>query len=415
MENGLNEFTLKIFNSLSSTSHSDCDDTDDSVLFSPITLISTLLLLVYGSRGYSSVQLARVLLLSSNSSSSQHTLDSTTSSILHVSSLIVKLNANKVNDTQRVNTVSTQSPPNLLTVNVTNLLLTSNSLTVCDDFQLLSQELFNFRTEAVQSPSDNDKLLRHIFTCLFNEVSPPLTTVRSTHLNRVNSLLHKIETSSQQMTFFSSMFLGLQFKHKFSEIGKQRFYRTPFNSSDVLFVSSESHFDSGYNEHLQSTVLRLPLNRHNLHMMILLPDHGHCVKSVASKLTQLKDVYSTVAENVTRKLTHVQMPFIDITWSGSLKRTLVNNGIRGIFNTHEANLINISPDVPSATVGDVFQSNRLCMHHTSSDSSYDESQRHSNAIDEITVNRPFIFLISKMRNKRIKDVILMGTYTSSFH
>lgn len=410
MENVLNEFPLKIFQSLTD----DRENQVDNVVFSPVTLISTLLLLLYGSRGSSSVQLARVLLLSSNSSSSQNTLDSTTASILHLSSLIVKLNGkHDINNTHSDRLVHSHSP-HLVNVNVTNLLLTSHSLTILQDFQLLSQELFNFHTKSLQPSNNNNKLLGLIFSSLHDEVSHShsLSHAGSGQLDKVHSWLQQIASSSQQMTFFSCLHLNLRFKHSFTPIGRRTFHRSPNNSSDVPSVAIENYLDTGYNEHLQSNVLRLPLNRHNLHMIIIAPDVDTDLKDVVNEFTQSRGIYSSLNENVTRKLVHVQMPFIDLTWSGSFKQSLVSHGIRGIFNSNQANLVNISPDDSTTNVGDILQSNRLCMDQSLSAPASSSDLSDSNAINQLIINRPFIFLISKIHNKLIKDVILMGTFSS---
>lgn len=417
MDGSFNDFSFKMLHSLLVKSESV---NDENIIYSPLTLISTLLLLIYGSRGSSSVQLARILFLS-NVNSPKHTLNTTTSSILHIRTLMNKLTSeNKSNNgttTNRTTTVRQLTTPATVT-HIKSELFVPHSLTILKDFKLVSRELFDFDTSFVNIESGNRNLVNVATKKLFNStVKEPFHSLDSTKLHY---LLQQIELRQRQLLMLSLMHLKMHFKNRFIPIGRRNFYLDKINNTSgnkslaVPFVSLENYVDIGHCESLDSTVLTLPLTRHKLHFIVILPDEGISVDQVATKLhKQPSDLNDHLrSNNVSHKAIHLLMPFINIAWNGTIKNSLKFIGIRGVFEESQANLVNIAPNPLAVTVGDIVQANRISMSNSLNTTDDPPQVWSTLSLEQFTINRPFIFLVSRINKKKITDSILLGKITN---
>lgn len=413
MDSGLSDFAFKVLHPLVTS-----ENENENLLYSPLVLISSLLLLLYGSRGPSSVQIARILFLSSVNSPAKHTLNTTTNSILHLRNLMTKVFINQVNGT------TTNANFTSLRVNEPNSWATlkseifaPHSLSISQEFQVISRELFNFDTNFFDSSSSNNNLLSVASKKLLNYTA--LATARARHLgrfsdNQLRFVLGQLKLTERQLLMVNLMKMKINFEKTFIPIGRKKFYTSNHDNQwlHVPFVSVENLIDVGYSEKLNCTLVTLPLTRHKLHFVIILPDEKISLDQVTSKVqSQPDDLYMNLKYNYTRKPVHLTMPFINLTWTGTFKDQLKSIGIKGVFQQGLANLVNLSPVPLAVNVGQIVQSNYLSM--DSSLSSNDDSVpqvESTSLIENVTVDRPFLFLVASMHRRKIGDVILMGTF-----
>ena len=354
-----------------------------NLVFSPLSLTCSLLMILFGARGPTAVELGKKLF---SSVDNDVALNVTTSTILHYKNLLLRLN--RGNGTK-----------------ISNHIFVDRSFSLDPDFTLSSREFFLANIDPVDFTGKKENPIR-----IVNQ------RVREGTEDDIKSIIDFVSPNTK-LLLVNLLNFKKEWKTKFDV---RRTKMRPFVTEVGKTVMTESMYlmsnlDIGASEALNCTAVKIPFRGGRLYLTILLPREGTSVRQLIQNL-KTKELQELLQNEMTRTKVKVILPKFQMEWSDSLVPAMREAGINRIFDAQSANFTGISPQSMGLFVGDLLQKVTVTVDESGAQAAAATAaifkQRSLDFSEDFIVNRPFLFLIGSFNNKKLTDILFMGKFAA---
>ena len=358
-------------------------------LLSPLSLSMTLLILLYGSRGQTSKEMASVLFPNQLSRRSFQRRDGRSEKITFSASEIQRLLflVNSLNNTS-----------------LKSGLFVDKSFHLHEDFDSVARHVFDARLGTVdfsRGPEVSNQLISQIMGSGVKLPADVLT--RSTKmiiLNRLNAKQNWKYPFDPRRTKLRPFYL---------ESGVVKPVETMINQVNV---------EVGADEVLNATLVKFPYEGGvrggvKSYLLLLLPREGTTLKKLIN-IISLQTLETFMQNNLEKNKIKLHLPKFKLNNANSLVYPLQSAGLVRIFESQSANFTGISTNAKGLFVGDFIQSNTIEVNEVGSRISSETlvSLKQRSLSDEILFNRPFLFLNALLnQDNKIISILQMGTFS----
>lgn len=366
-----------------STSSSLLIPHNGNLVFSPLSLTCTLLMILFGARGPTAVEIGQKLF---SSEDNDIALNVTTSTILHYRNLLHRLN--RGNGTRLLNHI-----------------YVDRQFDLDPDFSMSTKEFFQANINQVDFSGKKENPIRLVNQKVSEETGEDIKSVIEFVSPNTKLLLLNLLTFKKE------------WKIKFDQ---RRTKKRPFMLENGKNVMTDTMYlmstiDIGASEELNCTAVRIPFRNGRLYFVILLPREGTTERQLI-KVLNTKDLQDLFQRQMTKTKTKVLLPKFKLEWSDSLIPSLRESGIKRMFDVQYANFSGISPQSSGLFVGDLIQKVSITLDEEGSRAAAATAasfkQRSLSFSEDFIVNRPFVFLIGSFNQKTLTDVLFMGKFSA---
>merc|ERR1712119_77345 len=188
---------------------------------------------------------------------------------------------------------------------------------------------------------------------------------------------------------------------KFDTLNSVKFDVTEDSDVEVDMMAKSDTILYQSNNVLQSDIVSLPYEDENFQMMGFLP-HDNSDDSLQKLIQKFQSVdFNNIYGNLTESLVDLYLPKFSIGYKSELVETLMNHGVRSMFNPDEADFSRISEE--TLRVSNILHETKVEVTEEGSEAAgitgavldlrASVSQAH-----EVNVNRPFVFVIQDRKN-----------------
>lgn len=361
------------------TFHVLSESSTSNVAFSPLSLVSSLLMILFGARGPTAVELGQAIFRTDDQ---YVALNITASAVIRLRSLLHRL-----------------SQSNGTTVS--NNVFIDRNFHLAPDFMLSTKEFFKANIASIDFA---DKKAKKTINELIGASSD------SDLQNAVDYL-----SPNTKLLLLNIMIFKREWKYKFDP---RRSKKRPFFTQEGEQKSADSMIltntiETGMSEELNCTAVKLPFRGGALSFVVLLPRPGTTVNQLISNLNG-PALRVMLEKKMQRSKTKLMMPKFRMEWSDSLVQPLRRIGINRIFDAQHANFTGISDHSTGLFVGDLRQKVVVSVDESGARASAATSasfrQRSLSLDDEFIVNRPFVFMIGLFDRKILTDIMFIGKF-----
>ena len=367
MESVLN-FSLNCFQQISHSSSS-------SVVFSPLSVINVLMMIMLGSKGPTQSELSNSLLGKTFNGSFD-----------------VILNAVKTNERSNE-------------TNMNNFMFVDNSFPINDMFIHISKQVFNTEVSQLDFANETEKVVL--------EVNQRID-------NATNGLIKKVIdhlSPASKLVLMNTLYFKSEWKHKFE---KRRTKKRDFHlengkiiSTDMMFLNANLYL--GFSGALNCVALKLPYANGKLQFVVLLPMENTKLDDLIARLTPEK-LSELLEKQMIRNKVKLWMPKMQLDWSSSLIPHLQDLGINYVFDPQRANLTGIAERSTGLYVSDFMHKVVFEVDENGSRGAAVTSaifkQRSLSFAEDLMLNRPFVFMVGEFDQNKMKNMMFMGKYMS---
>ena len=380
------DFSFDVYRILSSDARANGVSPD--VLLSPLSLSMTLLILLYGSRGQTSKEMASVLFPRRQNSFRRR--NGSTDKIIFSASEIQRM-------LHTVNSLSNTSIKSGIFIDTT--------FGINSDFEQVSKHVFDAKIGSIdfsKGPELSNQLISHIFGAKVKLPEDILS--RSTKMILLNRL------NAKQNWKFPFDPLRTKMKPFYRQNGALKLTPTMINQLSV---------DVGSDENLNATLVKLPYEGGarggvKSYLLLLLPREGTTLQDLIFNLS-LEKLQNFCANNLEKSKIKLFLPKFSTNHACSLVYPLQSAGLSGMFESQQANFTGISKSARGLFVGDFIQSNSIEINEVGSKLSSETlvSLKQRSLADEISFNRPFLFLnaLIDTESSQIVSILQMGSFS----
>lgn len=366
------------------TFHVLSESSPSNIVFSPLSLITSLLMILFGARGPTAVELGKAIFRTDDQFVA---LNITASAVIRLRSLLHRLH---------------QSNGTTLSNNV----FIDRNFHLTPDFMLSTKEFFKANIASIDF---SDKKAKKTINELIGASSD-------------SDLQNALEylSPNTKLLLLNILIFKREWKYKFDP---RRSKKRPFFTQEGEQKSADSMIltntiETGMSEELNCTAVKLPFRGGALSFVVLLPRPGTTVSQLISNLNA-PALKLMLEKNMQRSKTKLVIPKFRMEWSDSLVQPLRQIGINRIFDAQYANFTGISDHSTGLFVGDLRQKVVISVDESGSRASAATSasfrQRSLSLDDEFVVNRPFVFMIGLFNRKILTDIMFIGKFMQPPH
>lgn len=379
------DFSFKFFDLLASNATSN-------LVYSPLSLTCSLLMILFGARGPGAMELAKALFYNSMLNTFDESFNETSLAILRLRGILDRLN-------------------NSNGTNLSSDIFLDHFMTVNPEFTLITKELFKTDITSIDFSGRKDG---NPITLINKKISSKSS---DDPFDQLKNVIQFIPPNSK-MLMVNVLSFKRDWKYKFDQ---RRSKLRPFYAEDGSVTPVDSMFlmnnlEIGSSEYLNATLVKLPYKSGKLTCLILLPREGLSLKQLINNVSlHPKALYNLLENDLQKVKTKIILPKFNIESSESLIEPLRSLGIRRIFDAASADFSGISHNSTGLCVSDVIQQAKISIDESGSRASAATAavfkQRSLSLSEEFIVNRPFLFIIGQMDKRSLSDILFMGSYT----
>lgn len=338
------------------------------------------MVLFFGSRGQTSIELSNALFGSKKERISNFSPDRFKSSLEKISSQ----NGSKV----------------------INSIFVDDTFTIKDDFRSVSEEMFKTHVEPVDFSGGTFRAVARINQKI-NEDS-----------NGSFPKMIDFLSPGTKMILINVLTFKNDWKYPFD---RRKTKVRPFLTEDgqnipVEMMSLTANLEMGASELLNIMAVKLPYRGGKSSLILILPRPGLKLKDIMKRLTLPQLKFFLSSHEMQRTKTKVLLPKFSLESSLPLVDDLRRVGIRKIFDASRSNFTGISDDSSGLFVGEFFQKTKIDLDEFGSRASSATAaifkQRSLSFHEDFLANRPFLFMIASFDRRALNEVLFMGQYTS---
>jgi len=279
------------------------------------------------------------------------------------------------------------------TIQLANIMFADRSLPVRADYQQALQTNLKSQVRSVD----------------FSQQFLAAEEINSWVENKTNHLITDfispdILSPSTRLLVLNAIYFKANWKYpflKFDTLNSVKFDVTEDSDVEVDMMAKSDTILYQSNKALQSDIVSLPYEDENFQMMVFLP-HDNSDDSLQNLIQKFQSVdFNQIYGNLTESLVDLYLPKFSIGFKSELVSTLMNHGVRSMFNPDEADFSRISEE--TLRVSNVLHETRVEVTEEGSEAAgitgavldLRASVSHSH---EVNVNRPFVFVIQDRKN-----------------
>ena len=355
-----------------------------NLVFSPLSLLCSLLMVLFGARGPTAVELGRALFRTEDQFVA---LNITASAVLRLRSLLQRLSHS--NGTTLANHV-----------------FIDRHFDLTPDFILSTKEFFRGNIASIDFADEKAK----------TKINQLIGANADSDLQ--NALEHL--SPNTKLLLLNILIFRREWKYKFD---LRRSKKRPFFTQEGRQLLADSMLltssvETGVSEQLNCSAVKLPFRGAALAFVLLLPRPGTSVQQLVQRLSA-QSVRQLLEINMQRAKTKVVLPKFRMEWSDSLVQPLRAMGVNRIFDAQDANFTGISEHAAGLFVGYLRQKVVVSLDESGARAAAATAasfrQRSLSLEDEFIVNRPFVFLIGLFtgpNRRHLSDILFMGKFMS---
>ncbi|KAM4688142.1 serpin B11-like [Discoglossus pictus] len=330
----INEFSLSLLKQL------HCQNKDNNMFVSPISIAAAVCLVLLGSKGQTASEIEKVLHVSHlKGAETSHTGDNTeTKSCSELSEQRIQKQMAPCSEVAAVHTEfqallsKLNSLPSETQLKIANGVYTQKDFPFIADYLRCAKLLYKAKLESVDFQKDETR----------EKIN---TWVESETQGKIKDLFPKdsIDTETSLILVNAIYFKG-KWSNQFKEENTKDapFYVTEDVVKSVPMMTQTEKFNLGVIKELNAQVLQLPYGEGNLSMFILLPDEISGLHKIMQQLTSKSLAMWTNSENMMKTKVELYLPQFKLEESYDLSSTLKDMGMVDAFSQVNANLSGIS-------------------------------------------------------------------------
>ena len=227
--------------------------------------------------------------------------------------------------------------------------------------------------------------------------------------NRTNHLITDfispdLLSPSTRLLVLNAIYFKANWKYpflKFDTLKDVKFDVTENSDVEVEMMAKSDSILYQSNNALQCDIVSLPYEDENFQMMVFLP-HQNSDDSLQNLIQKFQSVdFNKIYGDLTESLVDLYLPKFSIGFKSELVSTLMNHGVRSMFNPDEADFSRISEE--ALRVSNILHETKVEVTEEGSEAAgitgavLDLRASVSHA-HEVNVNRPFAFVIQDRKN-----------------
>ena len=210
------------------------------------------------------------------------------------------------------------------------------------------------------------------------------------------------------MILVNALYFKEEWKKKFKEniFQKNFFGKGGVEGNLVKMINLIDDFK--YYKDLSIEMIEIPFKIEGLYALILLPCKELSIDNLVKQLEQenLDKLYN----NLLLKKIDLTMPKFSLKNKINLENMLQKIGIKSIFDSYSSDFTKIFQNSNNIGINELFQTNLIEIDENGNDNSDSFSNLNEPLINpkNMTIDRPFLFIIRSNKLEKGKDIILMA-------
>ncbi|NXG14651.1 SPB10 protein, partial [Grallaria varia] len=401
------------------------EDGDKNILFSPLSISSSLATVYLGSKGNTADQMAKVLHF--NKVEGARTVTTTIRMQVYsrtedsLSNRCARFQKKEIGKSDNIHigfkelNFEINKPTKNYLLKSVNQLYGEKSFPFSKEYLQLSKKYYNAEPQPVDFVGAADEIRREINSNVEQQTEGKCVNVLLFSLGKIQNLLPPGSVDSlTRLVLINALYFKGNWATKFeAEATRQRPFRiNTHTTKPVPMMYLSDKFNLSYVESVQADVLELPYVNNDLSMFILLPSDITGLQKLERELTFENLSLWTNPELMEKTKMEVYLPRFTLEEKYDLKSTLSRMGIQDAFTEGQADFTGMSKD------GDLFltQVFHKCYLEVNEEgteaaaaSSASLASRSLGATVIFVADHPFLFFI---RHNKTKTILFFGRFSS---